>query len=126
MRTIRETWEINSPIEKVWQALIDSVEIEAWSAGPAKMENTEGGLFSLWGGQIYGTNTEIDPGKKLIQDWYFGQNTEPTKVTFLLKSKDEKTIVDLIHEDIPDKDVTELEKGWREDYLGKIKKYLEE
>ena len=126
MKTIKQTYEISAPIERVWQALTNPAEIEAWGGGPAKMDSVEGGLFSLWGGEIFGKNTEVAPSKKLSQEWYITKSPQPTKVTFILREKDDKTIIDLVHDDVPDEAVSEIANSWQKDYLGKVKKYLEE
>lgn len=125
MKTIKQTYLINSPVEKVWQALIDPKIIEDWGGGPAKMSAEVGFEFSLWGGDIHGKNIEVIPNTKLVQDWMAGKWKEYSKVTFNLSEEDGKTKVELIHENIPDKEAKEIEDGWKRYYLGPLKKLLE-
>lgn len=126
MKDLKQTYQIIAPVEKVWQALVDPVEIEAWGAGPAKMEAVENSMFSLWGGDIFGTNTEVVPNKKLSQDWYAGNWPEPSRVTFTLRSRDDATEIELTQTNIPDSEYDEIKNGWEDYYLGKIKEYLEQ
>src|SRR3990167_9689393 len=85
---IKQTYHVNAPISKVWQALVNPRDIDGWGGGPAKMNEKIGTKFSLWGGSIWGTNTEVVIEKKLVQDWYSdsgnGKWEKASTVTFEL------------------------------------------
>ena len=53
MKVIKQTYNIKTPVEKVWQALTDPKVIEKWGAGTAVMDSKEGTEFSLWGGRYF-------------------------------------------------------------------------
>lgn len=129
MKTIKQTYLINAPAEKVWQALVDPKIIDDWGGGEAKMSEDVGFEFSLWGGDIHGKNIEVvNPptgGKKLMQDWMAGKWDNYSNVTFTLSEKDGKTKVELLHENIPDNEADEIEVGWGRYYLGPLKELLE-
>lgn len=125
MKTVKQKYSIKAPIEKVWQALTDPSVIEEWGGGPAKMKDEEGFRFSLWGADIFGTNTKVVKNKQLVQDWYGGKWDEPSIVTFNLKEENGKTEVELIHENIPDEEAKDIAKGWKTYYLGPLKELLE-
>jgi activator of HSP90 ATPase len=128
MKTIKQTYLINAPIDKVWQALIDTQIIEAWGGGPAKMDALIGTKFSLWGGSIWGKNLEVVARKKLVQDWYSDEKPKwekPSRVTFVLQGEHGSTKLELIHVDVPDENVKDITEGWKDYYLGPLKKYLE-
>ncbi|MEX0616326.1 MAG: SRPBCC domain-containing protein [Candidatus Woykebacteria bacterium] len=125
MKTFKQTYEIRAGVEKVWQALVDPKIIEKWSGSSAKMDGKVGTKFELWGGDIWGINTEVVESKKLVQDWFGGDWREPSKVTFVLTSDPDGTRVDLIHENLPDEEAGEFEDGWRKFYMGEIKRLLE-
>lgn len=116
---------IASPVDKVWQALVDPKIIEKWGGGPAMMAGKVDFEFELWGGEIYGKNIEVSKNKKLVQGWRQKGLKESTKVTFSLTPKEGLTSLVLLHEQVPDKEFEDLEKGWREYYLGPIKILLE-
>jgi uncharacterized protein YndB with AHSA1/START domain len=127
MKHFEQTYTIEAPIEKVWQALVKPEIINQWSGGPAEMKAEEGSKFSFWGGDIFGTNTKVVAGKLLEQDWYSDKEWKsPSKVTFSLKSDGDKTIVHLTHANIPDEEARDIEAGWKDYYLGPIKKLLED
>lgn len=129
MKTVRQSYLINSSIDKVWQALVDTEIIDDWGGGPAQMNDRVGAEFSLWGGDIRGKNIEvINPptgGKKLVQQWQEDDWDNFSKVTFTLSEEGNKTKLDLLHEDIPDNEAKDIEDGWKTYYLGPLKELLE-
>lgn len=125
MKSLKQQYTINAPIAEVWKGLVNEKHIIAWGGGPTKMDDKINTKFKLWGGDIHGTNTEVIPEKKLVQDWYGGEWAEPSKVTFLLKKKDDHVILTLHHENVPDTEFNSIEKGWADYYIGPMKKYLE-
>jgi len=125
MKVIHQTYTINTPVDKVWQAFVDPKEIESWGAGPAEMNEEVGTNFKLWGGDIYGTNTEVVKNKKLAQDWYGGDWLAPSKVVFEFVDLGGKTKVTLTHSSVPEKEIADFDSGWKDYYLGAIKTYLE-
>ena len=118
MPTIEKSYEMNATPEEVFDALVNPDMIEDWSGDEAKMTPNVGGKFSLWGGQMFGTNLEVVKNKKLVQEWCYDQWKEPSKVTFTIKAKGKKTIVDLLHEDVPEKSVNSISDSWDAYYLG--------
>lgn len=126
MKTIKQIYHIKAPIDEVWKGLTDPNYIDEWGGGPVKMNDKVGTKFEFWGGDIYGTNTEVDPQKKLVQDWYGGEWPKPSKVTFLLKRvSDNKTQLNLLHENLPDDQADNFDDGWKQYFLGPMKEYLE-
>ena len=126
MKIIKQTYLIKAPLEKVWQAFVDPKIIDKWGAGPAKMNEDECFKFSLWGGDIHGTNTKVIKEKKLVQDWYGGDWVTPSQVIFTFSREKNKTRVDLVHSNLPEDEVNEFDKGWKSDYLGPLKEFLED
>lgn len=125
MTNIKQTYFIKAPIKKVWQALVDPKIINKWGGGPTKMSDKVGFKFSLWGGDIHGKNTEVIPGKKLVQDWMSGEWEHYSKVTFNMLEEKSETKVELIHENIPDKEARDIAEGWKDYYINPLKELLE-
>lgn len=125
MKVIKQQYLIDSTPRKVWKALTDPIKIAEWGAGPAKMTAEQGVKFSLWKGQVFGTNLEVIPNKKLVQEWWGGRWDEPTTVTFDLIEKDGKTQIKVVQENVPEEAHDELKNGWKKRYLGPLKTYLE-
>lgn len=125
MNQIKQVYEIKAPVQEVWKALTDPDYIDGWGGGPVKMKAEPGFDFSFWGGDIWGKNIEVMPNKKLVQEWYGGDWSKPSIATFFLKEKDDITEVTLMHEGLPEDEVADFEAGWKDFYLGPLKKYLE-
>lgn len=127
MKSIYKKYTILAPVSEVWKALVNSEYIEAWGAGKAHMDDTEGYEFSLWDGSVHGTNIKVVEYKKLVQEWYGGDWEKPSMVQFLLfEGKDGSTKIQLVQDDVPDHEVKDIDEGWDKYYLGAIKQYLEE
>jgi uncharacterized protein YndB with AHSA1/START domain len=126
MPTIQQTYEMNASPEEVFNALVDPEIIQDWSGDEVKMSAEVGAKWSLWGGQMFGTNLEVVKNKKLVQEWCYDQWEQPSKVTFTLKAKGKKTIVELLHEDVPEKSVNSISDGWGAYYLGSMQEMFDE
>jgi uncharacterized protein YndB with AHSA1/START domain len=126
MKTIKQSYLIQASIQDVWRALTESVVINKWGGGPAKMTDSEGAMFSLWGGDIHGKNLEVKTNKLLRQEWISGNWKTPSIVTFTLTEKDTNVRVELLHERVPNEEAKEISDGWNDYYLGSIKDYLEQ
>lgn len=124
MKSLSQTYVIKAPPAAVWQALVDPLLIDDWGAGPAEMtENLE--AFSLWGGDIHGTNTKVVKNKTLIQDWYGGDWAEPSNVAISLSVHPEGTSLTLDHTNIPDDAFEGIESGWQNFYFSPLKSLVE-
>lgn len=84
------------------------------------------GQFNMWGDYLKGNVLEIDKPNTLKETWIVDGMEEPSIVTFTLKSIGNNTELTLLHENIPDNLVDELDSGWDDYYLGAIKQYLEQ
>lgn len=121
----RYTLEIAADPEEVFAALTNPFQIELWSGYPADMKAEVGYVFSLWEGDISGVNMEVVPSRRLVQEWFFGEQEERSIVRIDLKKKENKTWVELVQSHIPEEVYDEITEGWKEYYLGAIKGMLE-
>ena len=124
MKTIKQSHFINATPEEVYTSLTNPLTIELWSGYPAEMQLVEGSEFTIYEGDISGKNIFLIPNQQLVQEWYFGENTEKSIVTINLKPSGGGTHVELEHTNVPDEDFENMEEGWRSYYWGAIKKYF--
>jgi len=124
MKTIKQKHLINALPEEVFTALTNSFTIELWSGYPAIMEPRENTEFSIFEGDITGMNILIIPNKKLVQEWYFGEQNEKSIVTIELTGNKQGTKVALEHTNIPDEDIENIETGWKVYYWEAIKEFF--
>jgi uncharacterized protein YndB with AHSA1/START domain len=90
MKTFKKTFKINAEPSDVYSAITNPHTIELWSGYPAQMSTEPGSEFSLWEGDITGKNLEFIPDKKLVQEWYFGDQSEKS---LMVLRKDGKSII---------------------------------
>jgi activator of HSP90 ATPase len=120
MKTFKKTFRINAEPSDVYSALTNPYTIELWSGYPAEMSTEPGSEFSLWEGDITGKNIEFIPDKKLVQEWYFGEQPEKSVVTISIFPDKDNSSVTVEHSNIPDEDFDSIAEGWREYYIGAI------
>ncbi len=117
MREFRKYYIIPAQPAEIYLALTNPSTIHLWSGEPAEMSTEPGSEFSLWDGSIAGKNVEFEDGKKIIQQWYFGDQVEPSIVTIKLHPHEKGTSVELRHTNIPDQDYDDIVQGWSEVYF---------
>ncbi|MFZ0281201.1 MAG: SRPBCC domain-containing protein [Bacteroidales bacterium] len=120
MKTFKKTFKINASPSDIYAALTNPYTIELWSGYPAEMSEETGSEFSLWEGDITGKNLEFIPDRKVVQEWYFGDQDDKSIVTININSDGENSIVTVEQTNIPDDDFAEIAEGWREYYIGAI------
>jgi activator of HSP90 ATPase len=84
------------------------------------MSEKPGSEFSLWDDDITGKNLEFIKDKKVVQEWYFGEQPEKSIVTITIQPDRGDSQVTVEHTNIPDKDFADIAEGWREYYIGAI------
>jgi uncharacterized protein YndB with AHSA1/START domain len=126
MKDFKKYYNIPAPPEDVYIALTNPVTLQLWTGEPAIMSTEPGSEFSLWDGSITGRNIEFEPGKKLVQQWYFGDQPEESIVTILLHAKGMGTSVQLTHTNIPDEDYDDFADGWNTSYFGALQEFYKE
>ncbi len=126
MKDFKKYFIIPAPPEDVYLALTNPNTIQLWSGEEAEMSTEAGSEFSLWDGSIVGKNLEFIDGKKVVQQWYFGEQATDSIVTIILHPHQEGTSVELKHTNIPDEDFDDIVEGWMESYFGSIREFYEE
>ncbi len=124
MKTFKKTFKINAEPSDIYAAITNPNTIELWSGYPAVMSEEPGSEFSLWEGDITGRNLEFLKDKKVVQEWYFGDQPEKSIVTITIQPDREDSLVTVEHTNIPDPDFTDIAEGWREYYIGAIINFL--
>lgn len=125
LKELRCRVKIKAELEDVYAAFTNPFTIELWSGYPAVMKMEEGSEFSLWEGDITGRIIEFEEGVKVVEEWYFGEQAEPSIATIKFFKQGGKIQVDVIHQNIPDEVFDEIKEGWEDLYLGAIKEFLE-
>ena len=120
MKTFKKSFRINAEPSDVYSAITNPYTIELWSGYPAEMSTEPGSEFSLWEGDIEGKNLEFIQDRKLVQEWYFGEQTEKSIVTISIFPDKHNSSLTVEHTNIPDDEYDNIAEGWREYYIGAI------
>jgi uncharacterized protein YndB with AHSA1/START domain len=120
MKDFKKYYLINAAPEEVYLALTNPLTIQLWTGEPAEMSTTPGTEFSLWDGAISGRNIDFIPGKKIVQEWFFGEQPEKSIVTIILHPHAKGTSAELRHTNIPDADFDDITQGWNENYFSAL------
>jgi activator of HSP90 ATPase len=115
VKDYKKYYTVNATPEEVYAAITNPLTIELWTGEPAEMSTTPGTEFNLWDGSIVGKNLEFEENKKIVQQWYFDGQEEPSIVTIKL------------HQDnnIPDEAYDDIVEGWNDAYFGSIAEFYE-
>lgn len=126
MKTFKKYYLIPALPSDVYIALTNPITLKLWTGEEAEMSTEPGSEFSLWEGSIVGKNLEFIPDKKIVQEWFFGEQEEPSIVTMLLHDHKHGTSVELTHTNIPDDDFEEFVDGWNHSYFGALREFYQE
>lgn len=118
MKTYHKYYKLKASPEEVYNSLVKPFAIALWTGAPAEMTEEPNTEFSLFGGDITGLNLEFIPDKMIVQEWYFGDQTEKSIVTIRLTPEKNNTNIELTHTNIPDKDFENMKEGWDNYYFG--------
>ncbi|HMI66348.1 MAG TPA: SRPBCC domain-containing protein [Cyclobacteriaceae bacterium] len=123
MKDFKKYYILPVPPDEVYLALTNPLTIELWSGEKAEMSTEPGTEFSLWDGSIVGRNLEFETGKKIVQQWYFGEQQEPSIVTIRLHADPRGTSVEVRHTNIPDSDYKDIVEGWNDVYFSSLRDF---
>jgi len=121
MENIKRYYTLSADPADVFNALTNKKILEIWTGESAEMKPVAGTEFSLWDGSITGKNLEVVENKKIVQQWYFGEEEGESIVTLKLHPHRKGTSVELIHTNIPDEAFKNISEGWDEDFFGALK-----
>ena len=120
MKTFKKIFKINAEPADIYSAITNPYTIELWTGYPAIMSEVPGSEFSLWDGDITGKNLEFIRDRRIVQEWYFGDQPEKSAVTITIHPDRQDSVVTIEHTNIPDADFADISEGWREYYIGAI------
>ncbi len=123
MKDYKKYYLIPAEPEMVYLALTNPLTIQLWSGEEAVMSTEPDTEFSLWEGNIVGVNLEFEPNKKIVQEWYFGDQPEKSIVTIKLHADPKGTSIELRHTNIPNADYEDIIQGWDTLYFGELRNF---
>ena len=125
LKDFKKYYTLSAAPAEVYLALTNPAIIQLWTGEKAEMSTEPGSEFSLWDESITGKNLEFETDKKIVQQWYFEQET-PSIVTIKLHPHKDGTSVELRHTNIPDEEYNEITDGWNDNYFASLDEFYEE
>lgn len=122
----KKYYKIPAPPEDVYNALTKELSLQLWTGSPAEFTEEVGTEFSLWDGDIVGKNLEFEPGKKIVQQWYFGDENPDSIVTIKLHEDKAGTSFEFSQTNIPDEDFEDFTEGFEEQYMAALIDFFKE
>ena len=126
MKEYKKYYIIPAPPEEVYLALTKPETLRLWTGEVAEMSTEPGSEFSLWEESITGRNIAFEEGKKIVQQWYFGEQDEESIVTIKLHPHKQGTSIELKHTNIPDEAYKEIVEGWDDTYFRSLREFYED
>ena len=126
MKDYKKYYNIPASPDEVYAALTNPVSLQLMTGEKAEMSTEPDSEFSLWDGSIVGKNLEFEENKRIIQQWYFGEESEDSIVTIKLHPDKSGTSLELIHTNIPDEDFDDIVEGWNQSYMASLIEFFDE
>lgn len=127
MKNFKKQFIIKAAPQDVYAALTRQDMIAIWTGENAVMPTEVGSEFEWWDGDICGKNIEFVENKKLVQQWYFGEDeTLPSIVTLKMHPDKHGTSLEINHTNIPDEAYDNMVEGWEETIVPSLRVLLEE
>jgi activator of HSP90 ATPase len=125
VKDFKKYYSIPATPDEIYMALTNPITMELWTGEVAEMSTEPGSEFSMWEGSIAGKNLEFEPGKKIVQQWYFDGQSDNSIVTIKLHADKNGTSAELRHTNIPDADFDDMVDGWNNSYFGALIEFFE-
>ncbi|NRF37374.1 SRPBCC domain-containing protein [Pedobacter foliorum] len=126
MKTFKKYIYLPASPEEVYLALTKAQSIQLWTGAEVEFTEEADTEFSFWDGDITGKNIEFEHGKKIVQQWYFGEDNEPSVVTIKLHEDKKGTSLEFVQTNIPDEDYKDFTEGIEGYYLGGLVDFFED
>lgn len=126
MKNFKKYYIVPAPPEDIYKALTTEITIQLWTGDAVQIDSQEGGEFSMWDGTITGRFIQLDPYKKIVQQWYFGEQEEASIVTIKLHEDKRGTSFEVQHTNIPDEAFDDIVEGWNDTYMASLIEFYEE
>ena len=124
MRDFKKYFHLEASPADLYNALTNPAMIEIWTGEPCVMSTEPGSEFSLWDGEIVGRNIGFIPDQKIVQSWYFDEESDSI-VTIKLHPDKKGTNVEVHQTNIPDEAFDNIAEGWESDYFGSLKELFD-
>jgi activator of HSP90 ATPase len=125
MKSFKKYYILHAAPDEIYAALTNPVSIKLWTNDDVIMSTEPGSEFSLFGDSITGKNLEFEENKKIVQQWYFGDDSDNSIVTIKLHPHKKGTSVEVNHINIPDEAYEDIIEGWDDVYFRNLEYFFD-
>lgn len=125
--TIKQKVLVPATPEEVYDAFMDAKKHTAFTGSKATCNAKIGGRFTAWDGYISGKNLDLEPGKRIVQEWVtteWPKGYPPSRLELAFKKVKAGTEISMTHSNVPAEQVEELKQGWIDFYWEPMKDYF--
>jgi uncharacterized protein YndB with AHSA1/START domain len=125
--TIKQKVLVPATPEQVYEAFIDPKKHTEFTGSKATCDAKVGGKFTAWDGYISGKNLQLEPAKRIVQEW---QTTEwpagqpPSTFELTLTKTGTGTQIIMVHSGVPAEQGADTAQGWKDWYWEPLKNYF--
>jgi len=125
--TIKQKAFIPATPGEVYDAFIDPKKHSKFTGSKATGDPKVGGRFTAWDGYITGKNLELEPGKRIVQEWTtteWPEGQAPSKLELTFRKGKDGTELSMVQTGVPADQAADLAQGWIDWYWEPLKKYF--
>ncbi|CAO3695125.1 unnamed protein product [Umbelopsis ramanniana] len=121
--SLEEAVEFQTSAHELYETLLDSQRVAAWTRGSAKMSRDIGGKFEFFNGNVSGEIVETVPDKKIVQKWRLSTWPEShySQVTFTFDQASDSTKLIVKQTGVPVGEEEITQRNWTGYYWNSIK-----
>jgi activator of HSP90 ATPase len=129
MKTTSITQKIIIPTtpEEVYGAYMDAEKHAAFTGSDATSDPRVGGKFTAWDGYIFGRYLELEPGRRIVQEWKttaWPDEYPPSRLELVLRKVPTGTELVMSHTGVPAEQADDYAQGWIDYYWEPMKAYF--
>lgn len=121
--TINSTQKFQCRAQEFYDAMTRIEMVTAFTRAQVKMDACKGGKFALFSGNIVGSFMELEPGKRIVQQWRYKQWPEGhySIANFDIEEKSDHTVVKLVQTGVPTSEADITKNNWDRYYWDGMK-----
>ncbi len=127
-RTIKQVVRFRANPHDVYELLMDQKKHAKFTKSRAKISRGVGEKFSIFDGGLHGTNVQLVPDKKIVQQWRSKMDGWPasyySRATFNFTKTRGGTRLTFTHTGVPAGCYGDISEGWKHYYWRAMKNEL--
>lgn len=112
---------------RIYEAFLNGAQHSKMTGAKATADSHVGGKFTAWDGYIFGRNLELDPGKRILQEWQtteWPEGAPPSLLEWTFADQDGGTELTMVHSKVPAAQAESYRQGWTDYYWTPMKAYF--